>query len=393
MMHIMYDLSRKGGILLRILVIAPEQLPVPPIKGGSVESCIYNIFRRMAQTDKVVLISRSHSRLSHVSKHGENMQIIRIPSGRQSDYIRAALRRVKGQRFDVIQIENRPTFVPIVRRTFPRTPVVLSLHSLTFMSYLPRNRAQQILRQVNGVTSVVSFVTQTMKNRYPKYADKFRTAILGCDTNKFRPRSLKFKQKLRKKWGVSGSFNTLFVGRIVYKKGLHTLVRTVGQLRKHHPRMRIVAVGASWPGVSRQTPYMRQVRQMSKRLGVPIRFTGYIPPARVHDMYHLGDVFVNPTQYREGFATVNSEAMASGIPVIASNRGGIREVVKHGQSGLLVDAYGSPTAFANAIARVKASPALARRLAQEGRKRIVSQFSWFSTVRRLKAHYRSIQPK
>lgn len=376
---------------MRILVIAPEQLPVPPIKGGSVESCIYNVFQRMAKTDRVVLISRCHPRLPRVNRNvGGNLEIVRIPFGNRSAYIQAVLRQMRGQRFDVIQIENRPTFVSIVRKHFPRTPIILSLHSLTFMSHLSPKRANQILSQVNGVTSVVSFVSQTMMKRYPKHAHKFKTAILGCDTNKFQPRSQVFKQSLRQKWGVAGSFNLLFVGRIIHGKGLHTLVEAAAVLKKRYPRIRIVAVGASWPGVGRQTPYMRKVRLLSQRLQVPIRFTGYVPPARIHDMYHLGDVFVCPTQFREGFATVNSEAMASGIPVVASNRGGIREVVQHGKSGLLVNAHASPAAFARAIREIKASPALAQRLANGGRQRIVSQFSWHSTVQKLKNHYLAV---
>ncbi len=377
---------------MRILVIAPEQLPIPPITGGSVETCIYNIFRRMAKTDRVTIISRAHPRLPRVSRLQEGrLTIIRIPFGKRFPYIRAALRQVKGQSFDLIQVENRPTFVPHVRASFPRTPIVLSLHSLTFMSLLSRERANWILRQVDGVTSVGSFVTETMKKRYPRHANKFRTANLGVDTNTFRPRPEAFKQALRRRWGVDGTYNVLFVGRIVKMKGLHTLVRAVAMVKRKYPRTRLVAVGASWPGVRRQTPYMRHVRSLSRRLGVPIRFTGYIPPARVHLMYHLGDVFVCPTLYREGFAAVNSEAMASEIPVIASRRGGITEVVKHGESGWLIAACQSPRAFADAILKLKASPELAKKLASGGRKRVKAIFSWNRTVEKLKRHYRIIR--
>jgi spore coat protein SA len=372
-----------------MLVIAPEQLPIPPITGGSVETCIYNIFRRMSKQDSVTIVSRAHPRLPRASFAGR-LKIIRIPGRGRSSYIHAAMKQVRGQSFDVIQIENRPTFVPIVRRAFPRTPIVLSLHSLTFMSYLSRARANAILSQVNGVTSVVSFVSRTMRKRYPRHAHKFKSAILGVDTAKFRPRTLPYKQAIRKKWGVHNRYNLLFVGRIVPRKGLHTLVRAAAILRRRSPRIGIVAVGASWPGVRRETAYMRKVRLLSRRAKVPIRFTGYLPPSQIHKMYHLGDVFVCPTQFREGFATVNSEAMASGIPVIASKRGGIPEVVVHGKSGLLVQNYRSPLAFAKAIARVKSSPLLARRLAYGGRKRVKARFSWFSTVSRLRRHYRSI---
>jgi spore coat protein SA len=377
---------------VRILVICPEQLPVPPIKGGSVESVTYNIFKRMAQSEKVVLLSRGHPRLPHVSRYvGGNLHVIRVPNSKPFAYLRSALNKVAGQSFHIIQIENRPRFVPYVRKVFPRTPIILSLHSLTFMSYLSNPRANAILRQVNGVTSVSSFVTNKMRRRFPAHARKFRTAILGVDSVKFRPWSAASKQRLRKRMGLAGSFNVLFVGRMVRGKGLHTLVRSVALLKRRIPNIRLVAVGASWPGVRRQTAYMRYVRSLSKRLRVPIRFTGYVPPSRVHQMFQLGDVFVCPTLFREGLATVNSEAMASGIPVVASNRGGIREVVVNGHSGLLVSQAGSPAAFARAIARIRNNPALRRRLVANARARVRSAFNWYGTVRKLKAHYRAVR--
>jgi len=382
--------SKRRAARLRILVIAPEQLPIPPITGGSVETAMYNIFRRMANQDSVTIVSRAHPRLPPASHTGK-LTILRIPRRSRTSYLHAAIQKVRGKRFDLIQIENRPTFVPAVRRAFPRTPIVLSLHSLTFMSQLSRQRANAILSQVNGITSVVSFVSQTMRKQYPRHARKFSTAILGVDTGKFRPRTLAYKRRVRRAWGIHKRYNVLFAGRMVPKKGLHTLVRAVALLRRRWPRMGIVAVGSSWPGVKKETPYMRHVRLLARRLNVPIRFTGYHPPSRMPQMYHLGDVFVCPTQYREGFATVNSEAMASGIPVIASKRGGISEVVQHGKSGLLVRQCRSPRAFADAIARVKTSPGLARRLAQGGRKRVIARFSWNKTVSRLRRKYSMIK--
>lgn len=379
---------------MRILVIMPEQLPVPPILGGSVESCTHNTFRRMARTDTITLLSRRHHRLSVRNTYlNGRYTIVRVPGGNRHAYIRAVLRAMRNHSFDIIQIENRPTFVPLVRKLFPRTPIVLSLHSLTFMSALTRQKAHGILRQVQAVTSVVHFVSRTMKKRYPSFAHKFHTCILGVDTRKFRPRSAAYRRQLRKKWRVSGSFNVLFVGRIVRRKGLHTLVQAVAQVKRRYPNTRLIAVGSSWPGVSRQTSYMRSVRSLSKKLGVPVRFTGYIPPDRVHRAFQLADVFVCPTQYREGFATVNSEAMASGIPVIASDRGGIREVVQHGHSGLLIRSYKSPDAFARAILLLKQSTDLARRLAANGRRRVKARFSWTSTASRYKRVYRQIRAR
>lgn len=376
---------------MRILVIAPEQLPVPPVKGGSVETCIYSIFRRMAHTDQVTILSRSHPRLPRVSPlTGGQSRIIRVGYHKRLQYIQAALKLVQRNRFDVIQIENRPSFVPYVRKAFPHTPIVLSLHSLTFMSQLTNARANQILRQVNGVTTVSKFVTQWMKNRYPQHAQKFRTAISGVETDLFRPRPVSFKQSVRQRWKLANQYNILFVGRIIPGKGLHTLVRAVALLRKRYPDMAVVAVGASWPGVQKLTAYMRQIVLLCQQLKVPIRFTGYLPPGRVATAYHLGDVFVCPSMFREGLTLVSLEAMASGIPVIASKRGGIQEAIVQGKTGLLVSDFRSPAAFAREIEKIRRSPMLARSLSAAGLRRVRTAFSWDRTVQQLKNHYQSL---
>jgi len=377
---------------LRILVIAPEQLPIPPIKGGSVETVIFEIFRRLSRMHSVVIISRSHRRLPSVSSlNGGRLKIIRISASSRNNFMKKALQRVKGSTFHIIQIENRPTFVPHVRRVFGHTPIILSLHSLTFMSQLSNLRAKSILKLTNGVTTVSPFLTGALKRRFPAYGYKFRTAKLGVDTGKFRPRSHAFKQRLRKKWGVSGTYNVLFVGRMVYGKGLHTLVKAVARIKRQYSNVRLIAIGSSWPGVRAYSPYIRRVHQLSKQLNVPIRFTGYIPPARIANLFHLADVFVCPSLYQEGFAMVNTEAMASSIPVIASRRGGIKRIIKHGKSGFLVSAYRSPKAFAKRLIQLKKSPSLSKKLASGGRRRVVKEFSWSNTVNQLLSQYRKIQ--
>ncbi|MFM1652009.1 glycosyltransferase family 4 protein [Brevibacillus sp. B_LB10_24] len=376
---------------MRILVIAPEQLPVPPIKGGSVETCVYNIFRRMAGKAQVTILSRAHRQLPHESTLAAGTgKIVRINQARRFPYLTDALRKVRGKHFDLIQIENRPSFVPHVAKAFPRTPIVLSLHSLTFISLLPREQADSVLNRVRAVVSVSSFVTQTMKRRFPIHRRKFFTNKTGVDTDVFRPQADSQKQKLRVKRGVPGSCNILFVGRMVHGKGLHTLVRSVAILKQRYPNIRLVAVGSSWPGVQRQTSYLRKVRSLSKQLKVPIRFTGYLPPCKMADAYHLGDVVVCPSLLHEGLPLVSLEAMSSGVPIVASDRGGNREAIVHGRSGLLVKDYANPAAYARAIDRILASPAASRIMALGGRNRVLTVFSWDRTVSGLLRIYRHI---
>lgn len=297
---------------------------------------------------------------------------------------------MRKHKFDVIQVDNRPTFLPAIRKAFPKTPIVLSLHSLHFLSLLSKKRGNEILRHADGITCVASSLVNTFQAKYPQHASKFKTILLGVDTVKFQPKSDAYKLKIREKYGLSNTYNLLFVGRMIPKKGLHTLVEAAAILRKQNKKVTIVAVGASWPGVKRVTPYMKRVRTLAKKLGVPIKFTGYIPPKRVHEVYHLANVFVCPTLFKEGFACVNSEAMASGIPLVASARGGILEVVEHGRSGLLVKDYKQPKAFADAISSIMNSPDLAKSLREEGRSRAVSRFGWDGAVRELRAYYQGL---
>ncbi|MFC0215776.1 glycosyltransferase family 4 protein [Paenibacillus chartarius] len=375
---------------MRILAIAPDKLPLPPIKGGSVETVMHNFFSRMARTHNVTIVSSAHPRLPRVSRSAKGTLLYyRIPYKNGKAYIRLAMKKLQRRNFDIIQVDNRPTFLPVIRKAFPGTPIVLSLHSLHFLSKLSKRQGNNVLRHADGVTCVVSALADTFKARYPKHAAKFEPMLLGVDTAKFRPRSEAYKTKIRKKYGLSASYNLLFVGRIVPRKGLHTLVEAAALLRKEDKRVAIVAVGASWPGVKKETGYIKKVRRLAKSLGVPIHFTGYISPNRIHDMYHLADIFVCPTQYKEGFACVNSEAMASGIPLVASARGGILEVVEDGRSGLLVEAYKSPRAFADALSRIKNNPELAKQLSSGGRSRVVARFGWPESVRRLEAYYQS----
>jgi phosphatidylinositol alpha-mannosyltransferase len=102
--------------------------------------------------------------------------------------------------------------------------------------------------------------------------------------------------------------------------------------------------------------------------------------------YHAAaDVFVSPATGQESFGIVLVEAMAAGVPVVASDIAGYREVVRDGVDGLLVPP-GDPNALAGAIRRVLSEPELAATLSAGGRSR-AEAFSWQAVAPRLEAIY------
>ncbi|MDQ4130802.1 MAG: glycosyltransferase family 4 protein, partial [Actinomycetota bacterium] len=112
---------------------------------------------------------------------------------------------------------------------------------------------------------------------------------------------------------------------------------------------------------------------------------GALPHAEVPDRYRSADVFVQPS-IAEAFGLPCIEAMAAGLPVVASATGGIVEAVRDGETGLLVE-RDDPDALASALERLIADPDLRASLGQAGRRRAVERFAWPRVVDRLLESY------
>ena len=166
----------------------------------------------------------------------------------------------------------------------------------------------------------------------------------------------------------SGGPTILFVGRLVpVSKGLDVLVRAFARLPEGlSARLRIV--GEDWGAGA---PLLRLARE----LGVASRVTllGAISKPDLRREYAGADLFVLPSR-AESFGAVLLEAMASGLPVVATRVGGIPEVVEEGATALLVPPD-DVDALSQAVRRLAEDPELSRRLSRSGRPR-AETFSW-----------------
>jgi len=185
----------------------------------------------------------------------------------------------------------------------------------------------------------------------------------------------------------------LFVGKITKEKGVKTLIRAGRILKKKHRRLLLLFVGGSDHGVRKKDKFFRKMERRARRkLGKRhVRFTGFVPPRRVAEFYAIADVFVCPSLWPEPFGRVNLEAMASGLPVVATRRGGIPEAVRHGKTGFLVSHPKDARTMAKYIHRLLVDRRLARRMGEAGRRRAVASFSWGSVVRKIDRVYRKVR--
>ena len=167
--------------------------------------------------------------------------------------------------------------------------------------------------------------------------------------------------------------SVLFVGRLIERKGVSHLIRALGAVRRQTPA-RLVVIGDG--------PERARLEQVTREAGMAesVEFRGRVSDEELRLAYAAADVFVLPSvldarQDTEGLGVVLLEAMNYGVPVIASDIGGITDIVQHGQTGLLVPA-GDEGALGVALSRVLSDAALSRRLGEAGRKRLHDAFSW-----------------
>lgn len=204
---------------------------------------------------------------------------------------------------------------------------------------------------------------------------------LGADLSQFRPVESSEEQiHLRTQFGVTKPFSILYVGRLIPGKGVDVLIRATALLQQQMP-VQLVVAGKGPPY------YMRKLRELAQKQKVHVSFRGQINHEHIDQLYRAVDCLVCPSQEHEAFGLVNVEAMASGLPVIASDNGGIREIIEPGINGYLVTAYKRPQRFASYLYTLASNPTFAEKLGKAGRDSARAHFSWARTAMHLEATY------
>ena len=170
----------------------------------------------------------------------------------------------------------------------------------------------------------------------------------------------------------------LSVGKLTPHKGFDILLRAYARLR--HPPVDLLIAGRG-----RQQQGLEALAQQLG-IGERVRFVGFVAGQEKINLYRSATVFVCPSR-REPFANVILEALAAGLPVVASNVGGNPELVSHEKHGLLFPAE-DDQALAVTLARLIDTPALLSRL-RTNIPGFVQQFDWPTVAQRYLALYRT----
>lgn len=190
------------------------------------------------------------------------------------------------------------------------------------------------------------------------------------------------RKEIREKLNIrEDSVAGIIVARIDGKKGHETLIAATEALDEKAPYLLIVGDGvqrATLEDIAIRSPNSKQIRFLGFRSDIP-------------DLLAASDFFVLPS-LTEGLPLSVLEAMAQKLPVIATNVGGIPELVVDGETGILIPPN-DPDALANAMERMIRDPAMRRRMGEAGYHRVATEFSFNEMTRKYEALYLSLLGK
>lgn len=201
----------------------------------------------------------------------------------------------------------------------------------------------------------------------------------GIDTDRFTPSPR--EPGLRAVLGLEADDYVLIVVAALFEmKGHRDLLQAVGLLRDEMPDLRVLLVGDG--------SYRTSLEALVGELHIDDR-VGFLGHRNdIPDLLRLSDLFVLPS-YSEGMPISILEAMASGVPVVATNVGGVGEVITSGITGHLV-APGDPAALAGKIVECHRHPEAMAAMAENARASVVERFSMKTMMARYKALYREL---
>lgn len=403
---------------------------VPPPATGSLEIWVHEVARRLARSCQVVVYSLRGAlpkeqwcegvQYRRISKPDRTAAAIRwLHKVRGGWRIAERLRDFRSVWYncgysvgiaadlrthpcDIVHIMNLSQYAPIIRLLNRKAKIVIHMQC----EWLTRLHQATIARRLKGVDLILGcsdYVTDKVRLNFPQFAHRCQTLYNGVDVETFSPNGGPVSVN-------HGRTVVLWVGRISPEKGIHTLITAFSEVARRCPRAQLEIVGPV-AELSLETlltcddpanilplskfydgkGYLSHLRQQVLSLGLAdhVTFTGPVPHRDLVRRYQGADVFVFPSVCNELFGMPIVEAMSAGTPAVATQAGGMPELIENGRSGLLVPRDDS-AALAEAIMRLLADENLRRSMGRAARQRALECFSWESIAEALMGHYNEI---
>ncbi|WP_245640129.1 glycosyltransferase family 4 protein [Paenibacillus dakarensis] len=376
--------ERRRIKLRKVAVVTPGSFVIPSGRSSSVERVVEQTVPLVQKTMEIRVYGVIGNGLPGVGDIN-GVACYRLP---KSAYYPALRQRLSHWNPDVVEIHNRPLLAKRLKLHFPNVKTVLTLHSNTFISppYMNKQQFGKIAEMMDGLIVNSRFLSDHITFYHPSIKSKITVNHLGASlehfTPPFSPAAKALKEAKLKHYGWNGRRIVLYAGRLIPDKGVHYLIDAFPKVIEKHPDALLMIVGSSSYGNDRETPYIRKLKKMARPFQAWITFLPFVPYPGIAEWYGISEIVVVPSSPREAFGLVNVEAMAAGVPVIASRAGGIPEIVHDGVNGYLIPQEHFTSGLAERIHILLEDDELRTRIGMAGRETVRQQFRWAYTAER-----------
>ena len=262
-------------------------------------------------------------------------------------------------------------------------PSIVSFHGADVMVDMDKPAYREATRQMLDAVKLVLVRSESLRRE---------VIHLGCDEKKIEVQrtgipldEFPFRERSSPQ---NGEWRFVQACRLIEKKGLPVTLRAFASFLRKYPDATLTIAG--------EGPLLGQLQGLARELKIDncVSFTGFISQDQLRDIFYASHIFLHPSETgrdgnQEGIPNSLLEAMASGLPVFATQHGGIPEAIEHGVSGVLVPERDDDE-LARALRNAVQDPDFLSRIARTGAEVVAKEFDQRIQVRRLEDVYLGI---
>ena len=268
--------------------------------------------------------------------------------------------------------------LPLIRESTP--PTVVSFHGADVLVDMHKPAYRRATQEMFDAVKLVLVRSESLRRGVIDLGCKEeKSAIVrtGIPIEEFPFRERAFPQ--------NGGWRFLQAGRLIEKKGLPTSLRAFAKFAVHYPKATFTVAG--------EGPLLRELEELARELKIAdrVRCTGFVAQEQLRQLFYASHIFLHPSETgrdgnQEGVPNSMLEAMATGLPVFATQHGGIPEAIENGVSGVLVPERDHGALAQALIERVQDRQLLAQ-MGRNGSEAVAEKFNRQMQTRRLEEIY------
>jgi len=334
----------------------------PPKHIGGTEIATYEIAKRLGEMGHQIHIVTEQDQGQDSESHENGFIIHRYPIRRikiigYALFWMKIIPHLKKIDPDIIHCQGIVMGIPVLFKRWLKKPVIVYQRDNILNQSMEKYFSKTVLKRADTVIALTEYMKRNLQNITPR---EIKVINNGIHLEKNPPHH---PEETRQKAGWDTNHTILIsVGRLEEIKGIRYLIDAINIIKRKKLDTKLIIIGDG--------PQKKDLELQAEKLKLDhyVEFMGSLPHEKVLEYMAASDIFVLPS-LNEGFPNVCLEAMASGLPIIATNIGGMSEIVEDGTNGYLVEPQNS-VQIAGKVEKLVADNDLREKFANESKMKV-----------------------